>query len=257
MLMPVAVTLACSLRIAARLAEMPTVTRDGPRRRRSDSADVRSAWSRLPPRRLADRRGHRAVGALFPHRRLPGAAVVRAPSRSRCYNAVFRLVEALRLFPAAVLAVTLPSLVPRRRPAAAGARRGRRSRRSRSSRPRCCGLAAGWLIPLVYGGRYAAAVPAFRVLLLSFPLLSLNYALTHQLIGWDGQRAYAALCALALAVNVALNARLIPHLVDRRCRLGHAGTEVVLTAGCGVALWMRARAASRAPARAGDGGMTW
>ena len=40
--------------------------------------------------------------------------------------------------------------------------------------------------------------------------MSLNFALTHQLIGWDGQRAYAGLCALALAVNVGLNARLIP-----------------------------------------------
>src|SRR5262249_50863763 len=117
------------------------------------------------------------------------------------YNAVFRLVEALRLFPAAVLAVTLPSLV-----------------RARDLRPlariavpitgfaivaaAALWAAAGWLIPLLYGPLFAAAVPAFRVLLLAFPLLSLNFALTHQLVGWDGQRAYAALCALALAINV-------------------------------------------------------
>ena len=65
-------------------------------------------------------------------------------------------------------------------------------------------------------------MPAFRILLLSFPLLSLNYALTHQLVGWDGQRAYAGLCALALVVNVAVNARLIPALVDRRRGVGDA-----------------------------------
>ena len=125
------------------------------------------------------------------------------------YNAVFRLVEALRLFPAAVLAVMLPSLV----------RAGDLRPLARVAAPltgfavaatAVLWIAAGWLIPLLYGAPYAAAVPAFRVLLLSFPLLSLNYALTHQLVGWDGQRAYAVLCALALAVNVALNARLIP-----------------------------------------------
>ena len=70
--------------------------------------------------------------------------------------------------------------------------------------------ASGWLIPLLYGPRYADAVPAFRVLMWSFPLLSLNYALTHQLIGWHGQRAYVATCAAALVANLALNARLIP-----------------------------------------------
>ena len=55
-------------------------------------------------------------------------------------------------------------------------------------------------------------LPAFRILVLSFPLFSLNYALTHQLIGWDGQRAYAAICAVALLRQLALNARLIPAL---------------------------------------------
>jgi O-antigen/teichoic acid export membrane protein len=160
------------------------------------------------------------------------------------YNAVFRLVEALRLFPAAVLAVMLPSLV-----------------RSGDLRPltRIAGvvagfavavtavlwLAAGWLIPLLYGARYAPAVPAFRVLLLSFPLLSLNYALTHQLVAWDGQRAYAGLCAVALAVNVTVNARLIPIWSMEGAAWATLATEVVLTLGCAAALW-----SMRAPASA-------
>jgi len=96
---------------------------------------------------------------------------------------------------------------------------------------------AGWLIPFVYGSRYGAAVPAFRVLLASFPFLSLNLALTHQLIAWDGQRVYAALCALALAVNVGLNARLIPLWSIEGAAWATLGTELILTAGCGVALW--------------------
>ena len=99
-------------------------------------------------------------------------------------------------------------------------------------------VTAGWVIPLLYGAPYAAAVPAFRILVLSFPLLSLNYALTHQLIGWDGQRAYATICGLALVANVAMNARLIPALSIEGAAWATVWTETLLTAGCSVALWM-------------------
>jgi O-antigen/teichoic acid export membrane protein len=154
------------------------------------------------------------------------------------YNAVFRLVEALRLFPAAVLAVVLPSLC-----------------RADDGRPLLhisfavtafamattlvLWVNAGWGIPLLYGTRYASAVLAFRILTLSFPLLSLNYALTHQLIGWEGQRAYAMVCGMALVANVALNARLIPALSIEGAAWATFWTEAVMTAGCGFALWRR------------------
>ena len=160
------------------------------------------------------------------------------------YNAVFRLVEALRLFPAAVLAVMLPSLVRSGdlRPLAriAGAVTG-----FALAAAGVLWVAAGRLIPFLYGPRYSGAVPAFRVLLLSFPLLSLNYALTHQLVAWHGQRAYARLCALALGVNVAVNARLIPLWSIEGAAWATLATEIVLTAGCAVAL-----ASMRAPAPA-------
>ena len=161
------------------------------------------------------------------------------------YNAVFRLVEALRLFPAAVLAVVLPSLI----------RAGDLRPLTRVAVPvtgfaiaaaAVLWIAAGWLIPFLYGAPYAPAVPAFRVLLFSFPLLSLNFALTHQLVGWNGQRAYAWLCALALVTNVALNARLIPRWSIEGAAWATLGTEIVLTVGCGIALW-----SARAPVPAG------
>jgi O-antigen/teichoic acid export membrane protein len=154
------------------------------------------------------------------------------------YNAVFRLIEALRLFPAAVLAVVLPSLC-----------------RATDHRPlarvavgvmafavpitAALWMGAAWGVPLLYGARYAAAIPAFRILALCFPFFSLNYALTHQLIGWDGQRDYAIVCALALAANLALNARLIPALSIEGAAWATLWTEAVVTAGCGAALWMR------------------
>ena len=155
------------------------------------------------------------------------------------YNAVFRLVEALRLFPAAVLAVALPALC-----------------RTPSARPLLvvssaltlfsvgvtlvCWLAAGRLVAMVYGARYADAVPAFRILLASFPLMSLNYALTHQLIGWNLHRSYAAICAAALVFNVALNARLIPALSIAGAAWSTLATEALLTVGCVAVLWTRA-----------------
>jgi O-antigen/teichoic acid export membrane protein len=153
------------------------------------------------------------------------------------YNAVFRLLEGLRLFPAAVLAVALPWLCR-----AAGARlvvqlSGMLLGFSVAATT-LLWASAGWLVPLLYGDRFAEAVGAFRVLLLAFPLMSLNYALTHQLIGWDRHRAYAALCGVALLVNVGLNARLIPALSIRGAAWATVWTEVVLLVGCAGALWL-------------------
>jgi len=154
------------------------------------------------------------------------------------YNAVFRLVEAMRLFPAAVLAVALPILF-----------------RATNTKPlvqvsaivtlfALAGTAAAeilspWIVPFLYGSSYAAGVPAFRVLLLAFPLMSLNYALTHQLIGWNGQRAYAVICGAAFLFNVALNAFLIPSFSIVGAAWSTLWTEMVLSGGCIGALVLR------------------
>jgi len=147
------------------------------------------------------------------------------------YNAVFRLVEALRLFPAAAIAVALPSLC-----------------RATDLRPlfrlaaplttAACGaalvlwLTAGWIVTTIYGARYVDAVAPFRILLFALPLMTLNYALTHQLIGWHGQRAYARLCAGALAFNVLLNWQLIPVYAMSGAAWSTVWTELFLSAGC-------------------------
>jgi O-antigen/teichoic acid export membrane protein len=162
------------------------------------------------------------------------------------YNAVFRLIEALRLFPSALVAVMLPTLVratgpaPLLRMAAALTAFG-------AVVAVAAGLAAGPLIPLLYGAGFAEGVPAFRILAMAFPLMALNYALTHQVIGWNGHRAYAVLCLGALVFNVALNARLIPALSLNGAAWSTLATEALLTAGCAAIL---ARARSRKPAAA-------
>lgn len=151
------------------------------------------------------------------------------------YSAVFRLVDAVRLLPAAVLAVALPRLF------------GARDPRFASRLAGGLGLAgvvvaaigipaAPSIVALTYGSRYAEAVPMLRVLLLSLPLLALNFSLTHQLIGWNGQRAYAWSCGLALVVNLALNVWLIPWLGGVGAAWATVGTEIALTAACLAAL---------------------
>jgi len=148
---------------------------------------------------------------------------------------VFRLVEALRLFPAAVLAVALPVLFQ------ATSRQvllklSALLTTAAIAVSLALWLSAGAVIPILYGSRYAAAVPAFRILLVAFPLMSLNYALTHQLIGWHGHRAYAAMCGVALAFNVALNVRLIPSIGIVGAAWATVATELVITFGCLIAL---------------------
>ena len=151
------------------------------------------------------------------------------------YNAVFRLIEALRLFPAAVVAVTLPVLFRASDP---------RPLVKTSASVTLFGLGVAlalWVVatPLIaqlYGPGFVDAVPAFRVLLLSFPLLSLNYVLTHQLIGWQGHRVYAGICLVALVLNVGLNAQLIPAQSIVGAAWATVWTEVAITVGCALAL---------------------
>jgi len=259
MLLPVAVTLAVSLRIALGLTP-PLVVQAFPPPLANDSNEL--GWTRRSAEGAkADRPAESRLAALksctttFRREVFPiGVGVVISAVYFRIdvflvqwwsgseavglYNAVFRLIDALRLFPAAVMAVVLPSLVR-----ATGTRPLQRVSVAvlAFSIPLTALLwvTAGWIVPLLYGEPYAAAVPAFRILSLCLPLFSFNYALTHQLIGWNGERAYAAICAGALVVNLALNARLIPVLSIEGAAWATFWTEVVLSAGCMWALWAR------------------
>ena len=242
MLLPVVGTLAVSVRAARRLAQAAAESHQ-PRAIEPDP-DVGAEFRRdvLPIG------GGVLLSALYFRIDILLIELWKGTGAVALYNAVFRLVEALRLLPAAVMAVALPSL-------------------SRATDARLllqlsvmvtgCAVviaavlwsAAGWLVPLVYGVTYAEAVPAFRILLLSFPLMSLNYALTQQLIGWNGHRPYAVICAAALLFNVSLNAWLIPALSTNGAAWATLWTEVVLTLGCTTAL-RAVRSRQRAQAHA-------
>lgn len=147
------------------------------------------------------------------------------------YNAVFRLVEALRLLPAAVLAVTFPMLV-QTTDTRLVQRIGGALTLAGIALALVCAFGASLIVPLVYGRPYLYTAPAFSVLALALPLFFLNYALTHQVIGWDGQRAYLWIATLALAGNVIANVVLVPSQGIVGAAIATLLTEVIVTAGC-------------------------
>jgi O-antigen/teichoic acid export membrane protein len=151
------------------------------------------------------------------------------------YNAAFRLVEALRLLPAAVMAVTFPLLV-QSRDINLVRRIGLMLAIAGGALALVCAAGAPAIMPLVYGVQYAYAVPAFAVLSLALPLFFLNYALTHQVIGWDGHREYLAIVTMALGGNIAANILLVPGRGLVGAAIATVITEVIVTAGCLFAL---------------------
>lgn len=154
------------------------------------------------------------------------------------YNAVFRLVEAMRLLPAAVLAVTFPMLV-QTTDTRLVQRLGGALTVAGIVLAVICAFGASLIVPLVYGRPYLYAAPAFSILALALPLFFLNYALTHQVIGWDGQRAYLLIATLALAGNVIANLALVPSQGIVGAAIATLLTEIVVTIGCVYALWAR------------------
>jgi O-antigen/teichoic acid export membrane protein len=160
------------------------------------------------------------------------------------YNAVFRLVEATRLVPAAVMAVTFPLLVQARdtrlvqRVGAALAIAG-------VAVAIACSLGSPLIVSLIYGQPYLYTAPTLAILALAVPLFFLNYALTHQVIGWDGQRSYLLIASLALVANVAANFVLVPSRGMSGAAIATLLTEVVVTAGCLYSLRVQDAGASR------------
>jgi O-antigen/teichoic acid export membrane protein len=154
------------------------------------------------------------------------------------YNAAFRVVDALRLFAAAALAVAYPVLC-----AAADFKPLRRLSFAllAASLVVAAAIAIGAqpLLVLVYGDAYAAGGRALQVLSLCMPLFYVNYALTHQLIAWEGQRAFLGVTAAALAANLAGNALLIPHGGMVGAATSTLLTEGVVFVGCVIALRKR------------------
>ena len=154
------------------------------------------------------------------------------------YNAAFRIVDALRLFPAAVLAVAYPKLC-----AAADEHPVRKLSTWLLSTSVFVATAvyvsAHGILVVVYGTPFAVGAEALQILAWCLPLFYVNYALTYQLIAWNGQRAYLAITGAALLANVAGNALLIPDGGMTGAAVSTLLTELVVLLGCAVALVRR------------------
>ena len=163
------------------------------------------------------------------------------------YNAVFRLVEALRLFPAAVLAVVFPDLCR----ASSGRPLKRLSRVLVAVGALAAAVtiaAAPGIVHVAYGDAYAAAAAPLQVLALALPLFFLNYALTHQVIAWDGQRQYLVITCVALISNVVGNVLLIPGQGMLGAAWSTLLTECAVSMGCLLALRRRVANTAAGPA---------
>ena len=166
------------------------------------------------------------------------------------YNAAFRLIEALRLIPAAALAVAFPALC----------RATDLRIVTRLGAGLACGAAALAIVVYVsapsvlessYGPRFITATPALQVLAAAIPLFFLNYALTHQVIAWEGQRRYLGITMAALAANLSGNVLLIPSGGMTGAALSTLVTELVVAGGCVLMLATGRDTASRQPLTAG------
>jgi O-antigen/teichoic acid export membrane protein len=163
------------------------------------------------------------------------------------YNGAFRIVEALRLVPAAVMAVMFPVFCtartwgPLRSVVAALLPLGLLFTAALYA-------AAAMVLAALYGPRFVVAEPALSVLALALPFFFVNYALTHQVIAWDGQIAYLRITAAAFVANVIANSLLIPAGGMRGAAVATLLTEVVVAAGCVWALAVRTE--SRSPVTA-------
>lgn len=153
------------------------------------------------------------------------------------YAAVFRLFEASRLLPAAVMAVMFPQLCRQREGRLAAAL---------ALRVGLWGVgaaaagwwAAPWLIDLLLGEAYRPALASFRLLLAGVPLLYANSVLTHQLIAWKRETAFALGCAGGLVANLGCNLLLIPAWGIEGAAVSTVLTEAVLLGGW---VWMLGR----------------
>jgi O-antigen/teichoic acid export membrane protein len=154
------------------------------------------------------------------------------------YNASFRIVDALRLFPAAALAVAYPVLC--------AATDERPLRRLSAWLLAASAVVAGalyvsapGLLVLVYGTPFEAGAQALQILAWCLPLFYVNYAVTYQIIAWSGERAYLAIASAALLANLTGNALLIPDGGMTGAALSTLLTEVVVLLGGAVVLVRR------------------
>jgi O-antigen/teichoic acid export membrane protein len=151
------------------------------------------------------------------------------------YGAAYRILERLQFIPATLLVTLFPVLV--------AARDHDRERLERVLQLTVeylaiCGLPAlaislagpEPLVRLLFGDEFAAAAPAFPVLMAAFAVICFGYLTGHLVIAYGLQRRFVLIAAAGLVFNVALNLALVPRYGFMAAAWLTLATEVLVTA---------------------------
>lgn len=84
------------------------------------------------------------------------------------------------------------------------------------------------IIPIIFGERYAQAIPILRVLIFFVPFASLSALLYKTLIVVNKQNWYLLVSIVGAVVNIALNLVLIPRMFIMGAAVASLGTQAIL-----------------------------
>jgi len=151
------------------------------------------------------------------------------------YGAAFRILEVLMSIPATLTAVVFPRFA--RRFAGDRAALPQLFRRALALMAvlgaATCGasvLLAPLMIQIAFGQEFTAAIPLLRILITSLAIIFINYAVIYCLTAQNLQRVNARAAAVCFAVNIGLNALLIPRFQAMGAAWATVITEGVLLA---------------------------
>ncbi len=158
------------------------------------------------------------------------AALLPDAGQAAIYVVALGLVERLKQLPEAIGIALFPELAGREPEAAAlfAARTARHSLAWLALLAAAIGAVAPWLVPALFGAPYRASVPVLWVLLPALCALSVYRILSRYYIARDAQATPIAIQAIALLLNLALNALWIP-------RMGALGAALASLASYGLA----------------------
>ncbi len=167
------------------------------------------------------------------------------------FSAALRLVEPMQIIPAALLAAVFPAFThalhhePRQ-----AHRLGLHSSLLLGGMAAVLAIVfwfgAPWLIPLLYGPSFVAAIPVLQFLGLSALPAFVNYSLTHILIARGQQRLSSIFVALMVVLHGLLSWQLIPTMGPAGPAFSVVMAEIVLFVCCLLTLlftrpgWQRA-----------------
>jgi O-antigen/teichoic acid export membrane protein len=160
------------------------------------------------------------------------------------YGAAYRVFEATMLLPATIRAVAFPRLAKRAATDPPWSSLEVRLLVVLALAGVAVGLVtlvvAGPLVEIAFGAPFAPAAALLRALSVTIPVLFINYALTTFMLARRRERAFLALTATLVPLNIGANLVLITHMGAIGAAWSTLVTEVAMSLGCALLLAPRA-----------------